>query len=87
MPTPRNPQKKAAEIEKLRSQGKTDAQIIAADKNLHAGFVWLEENPGQSATGDQPVPAAPAKPRGSGPVARSLQPLGSYGGAVRLPQL
>lgn len=75
-------EQKAAEIKKLRESGKSDADIIAENSNLQAGYVWLQENPDAKAEAK-----APRRAVGSGSLPASMQPRQSYGAEFRTPTL
>ena len=82
MATRKSAEQKAVEIKKLREQGKSDAEIIAANPLLQAGFAWLVEHPEET----PPEPKA-SKPKGSGAPAHNPKAVGSYGTEPRLPKL
>ena len=59
----------AALIERLRREGKTDAQIIAqhGEDGISAGYRWLEANPGVSPSGEQTSSAPRGRTGGGAP--------------------
>ncbi len=75
-------EQKAAEIKKLRKSGMSDADIIAENGNLQAGFVWLKENPDSDAKAEKPK-----QPVGSGSMPATMQPAKGYAAEFRTPKL
>lgn len=69
-------EKKADRIKKLRSEGKSDEDIIADNPDLNEGYKWLKDNK-----------TTASSPRGSGPVDFVPELSGDYGQEPRLPQL